>query len=444
MVFESLGQKIQETMKKLRGRGKLSEEDVAAALREVRLALLEADVNFRVARKFVKRVQERAVGSEVMDSLTPGQQVVKIVHAELTELMGGKQRGLTFASQPPTVIMLVGLQGSGKTTSCAKLARHLQGRGRHPQLVAADIYRPAAVDQLQQLGSQIDVPVTVMDASPEEIALAGLEEARDGRRDTVLIDTAGRLHIDEDMMAELERIAETVDMQECLLVVDAMTGQDAVNVAEEFSRRLDISGIFLTKLDGDTRGGAALSVLDVTGCPVKLVGTGEKPEDIEVFHPDRMASRILGMGDMMSLIEKAEQKFDHDRAREMEARLREDRFTLDDFLEQLQQVKDMGPLDQLMSMLPGMSGKLPAGELDDSELVRTQAIIQSMTPQERKSPEIIKRSRRRRIARGSGTKVQDVNRLLKQFSKTRDMIRQLTKAGRGKTPRSLKDLGLPF
>ncbi|MFO8060037.1 MAG: signal recognition particle protein [Bacillota bacterium] len=445
MVFEGLGQKLQETMRKLRGRGKLSEGDVDAALREVRLALLEADVNFKVARKFVNRIRERAVGGEVMQSLTPGQQVVKIVHEELTQLMGGRQRSLVFSSQPPTVIILAGLQGSGKTTGCAKLARHLQGRGRHPLLVAADVYRPAAVDQLQQLGAQIEVPVVHMDGRPEDIARAGYSQAKKTGRDTVIIDTAGRLHIDEDMMDELERITDSVEVHEALLVVDAMTGQDAVNVAQEFSARIDITGVFLTKLDGDTRGGAALSVLDVTGCPIKFAGVGEKLQDLEAFHPDRMASRILGMGDVLTLIEKAEEKFDRDSAAKMEKTLREGRFTLEDFLEQLQQVKEMGPLDQLMSMIPGMGKQgMPMGEVDEGELVKIEAIIQSMTPEERKSPEIVKRSRRRRIARGSGTRVQDVNRLLKQFNQMQMLFRQLSGGGRGKLPKKLRGIVPPF
>ena len=445
MVFEGLGQRLQETMRKLRGKGKLNEEDVDVALREVRLALLEADVNFKVAKKFVAKIRDRVVGVEVMESLTPGQQVVKIVAEELTELMGGKQKGLTISSQPPTVIMLAGLQGSGKTTGCAKLAKHLQGRGRHPLLVAADVYRPAAVDQLQQLGAQIGVPVVHLDAKPEDIARAGLSEAKKTGKDTVIIDTAGRLHIDENMMSELQRITQSVKIDEALLVVDAMTGQDAVNVAQEFSDRIEISGIFLTKLDGDTRGGAALSVLDVTGCPIKFAGTGEKVEDLEIFHPDRMASRILGMGDVMTLIEKAEKKFDRESAMKMEKTMREGRFTLEDFLEQLQQVRDMGPLDQLMGMIPGMGKqKMPAGEVDETELGRIEAIIRSMTPEERRKPEIVKRSRRRRIARGSGTRVQDVNRLLKQFNQMQQMFRQLSGGGKGKLPRNLRGLQPPF
>jgi len=443
VAFESLGEKIQETMRRLRGKGKLSEEDVDSALREVRLALLEADVNFKVARKFIKSVRERVVGEEVTGSLTPGQQVVKVVQEELTDLMGGENQGIDFASSPPTVIMLAGLQGSGKTTTCAKLARHFSSKGRHPLLVAADVYRPAAIEQLRQMGDRIDVPVTVLDASPEDIARAGYGEAKKGKKDTVIIDTAGRLHIDEDMMEELKRVTQAVQVHESLLVVDAMTGQDAVNVAEQFSEDLDVSGIILTKLDGDTRGGAALSVRDVTGCPIKFVGTGEGIEDLEAFHPDRMASRILGMGDVMTLIEKAESKVDTAGAREMERKLREDEFTLDDFLDQLEQVQDMGPLDQLMSMIPGMGQKMPAAEIDERDLLRTKAIIQSMTREERTEPDIVKRSRRRRIARGSGTRVQDVNRLLKQYKQTRDMIKQLTQGGGGKAARRLGKMQIP-
>jgi len=444
MVFESLGKKLQDTMQKLKGKGKLSEEDVDAALRDVRLALLEADVNFKVARKFIKRIKERAVGTEVTESLTPGQQVVKIVHEELTELMGGENQGISFASSPPTVIMLVGLQGSGKTTTAAKLAKHLVSRGRHPLLVAADVYRPAAIDQLQQLGERMDVPVTVEDDKPEEIVKSGFEQAKEDKKDTIVIDTAGRLNIDEEMMAELQRISEAIDIHETLLVVDAMTGQDAVNVAQDFSDNIDISGIVLTKLDGDTRGGAALSVLDVTGCPIKFAGTGEGIEDLEKYHPDRMASRILGMGDVMTLIEKAGEKIDQDEAKEVERKLREDKFTLDDFLDQLDQVQDMGPLDQLMSMMPGMGQKMPDAEVDESELIKTKAIIQSMTKEERENPDIIKRSRRRRIARGSGARVQDVNRLLKQYKQTREMIKQLTQGGQGKAAQRLKNMRLPF
>ncbi len=439
MAFESLSERIQGALKKLRGRGKLSEADVDAAMREVRMALLEADVNFRVARSFVNRVKERAVGVEVMESLTPGQQVVKVVNEELTSLMGGSERRLETASQPPTVIMLLGLQGSGKTTTAAKLARLLRGRGRHPVMVAGDIHRPAAADQLEQLGATIEVPVRRPrnDEDPATLVKNAVTEARKGGQDTVIVDTAGRLHIDGDLMEELASMASAVQVDEMLLVLDAMTGQDAVTMAEEFTSRISVTGIVLTKLDGDARGGAALSVLEVTGCPIKFSGVGEKLEDLEVFHPERMASRILGMGDVLTLIEKAEQGMDEERARQLSERLMSDQFTLDDFLEQLQQVRQMGPLDQLMSMIPGASKQLGAAEVDEGELVKTEAIIRSMTPEERARPDIIKRSRRRRIATGSGTRVQDVNRLLKQYQATRDMLKQMSRGGmpRGKMPR---------
>ncbi|MFO7941835.1 MAG: signal recognition particle protein [Bacillota bacterium] len=442
MAFETLGERIQGALKKLRGRGKLSEKDVDAAMREVRMALLEADVNFRVARSFTGRVKERAVGSEVMESLTPGQQVVKIVKDELTTLMGESERRLETAPRPPTVIMLLGLQGSGKTTTAAKLARHLRGRGRQPMLVAGDVHRPAAADQLQQLGDKIEVNVRRPGDSegPVELVRNAVSEARKSGSDTVIVDTAGRLHIDEELMNELQSMAEAVDVTELLLVLDAMTGQDAVTMAEEFSSRIPITGIVLTKLDGDARGGAALSVLEVTGCPIKFSGVGEKIEDLEVFHPERMASRILGMGDVLTLIEKAERSMDETKAKELSERLLKDQFTLDDFLEQLQQVREMGPLDQLMSMIPGAAKQMGSAEIDEDELVKTEAIIRSMTPKERANPDIIKRSRRRRIAAGSGTRVQDVNRLLKQYRTTREMFRQVSK---GKMPRG-KMPKMPF
>ncbi|MFP4200906.1 MAG: signal recognition particle protein [Clostridia bacterium] len=442
MAFETLGERIQGALKKLRGRGKLSEKDVDAAMREVRMALLEADVNFRVARSFTERVKERAVGAEVMGSLTPGQQVVKIVKDELTSLMGENERRLETAPRPPTVIMLLGLQGSGKTTTAAKLARHLRGRGRQPMLVAGDVHRPAAADQLQQLGDKIEVRVRRPEDNegPAKLVKNAVSEARRTGADTVIVDTAGRLHIDEELMEELQSMAEAVEVTEQLLVLDAMTGQDAVTMAEEFNSRIPITGVVLTKLDGDARGGAALSVLEVTGCPIKFSGVGEKIEDLEVFHPERMASRILGMGDVLTLIEKAERSMDETRAKELGERLLKDQFTLDDFLEQLQQVKDMGPLDQLMSMIPGAAKQMGAAKIDEDELVKTEAIIRSMTPDERSNPDIIKRSRRRRIAQGSGTRVQDVNRLLKQYRTTREMFKQVSK---GKMPRG-KMPKMPF
>ncbi len=446
MAFESLSEKLQATFRKLRGRGKLSEQDVDRALREVRLALLEADVNFKVARDFTKRVRDRSVGQEVLESLTPGQQVVKIVHEELTRLMGEREQRLTFSGRPPTVMMLVGLQGSGKTTTTGKLARHLHTQGRQPVLVAADVYRPAAAEQLEQLGGQLGLPVIRPDEdeAPEALVARAVTQAEKDGNDVVLIDTAGRLHIDEDLMGELQTIQSTVSVHESLLVLDAMTGQDAVNMAESFSEHIDISGVVLTKLDGDARGGAALSVLEVTGCPVKLVGTGEKLDALEIFHPERMSSRILGMGDVLTLIEKAEQSIDQDKARKMQQRLRDDTFTLDDFLEQLEEMRNLGPIDQLLSMIPGMAKQnLDAGQIDEAELNRVAAIIQSMTYEERENPEIIKRSRRRRIAQGSGTRVQDVNRLLKQYQATREMIRQFAQ-GKGPGSKKMKNLKLPF
>jgi len=412
MAFEGLAEKLQETFRKLRGKGKLSERDVKEALREVRLALLEADVNFRVVKDFVKRVQERATGQEVMKSLTPGQQVVKIVHEELTELMGGAEARISVSSRPPTVVMLVGLQGSGKTTTAAKLSLSLLRSGRNPLLVAADTQRPAAIDQLQTLGASIDIPVFEQGdrVSPVSIARNALDEARSTARDTVIIDTAGRLHIDEQLMDQLGQIKDAVEPDEILLVVDAMTGQDAVLVAEKFDGLLNIDGVILTKLDGDTRGGAALSVRAVTGKPIKFVGVGEKLDGLEAFHPERMASRILGMGDVMTLIERAQTNIDEEKAREMERKLRKAEFTFEDFLDQLEQVRNMGPLDELLSMIPGFAGtrQLKNLQVDDRELGRIEAIINSMTRDERVNPDIIDGSRRRRIARGSGTRPQDV------------------------------------
>jgi len=443
MAFEGLAEKLQETFRKLRGKGKLSERDVKEALREVRLALLEADVNFRVVKDFVKRVQERATGQEVMKSLTPGQQVVKIVHEELTELMGGAEARISVSSRPPTVVMLVGLQGSGKTTTAAKLSLSLLRSGRNPLLVAADTQRPAAIDQLQTLGASIDIPVFEQGdrVSPVTIARNALDEARSTARDTVIIDTAGRLHIDEQLMDQLGQIKDAVEPDEILLVVDAMTGQDAVLVAEKFDGLLNIDGVILTKLDGDTRGGAALSVRAVTGKPIKFVGVGEKLDGLEAFHPERMASRILGMGDVMTLIERAQTNIDEEKAREMERKLRKAEFTFEDFLDQLEQVRNMGPLDELLSMIPGFAGtrQLKNLQVDDRELGRIEAIINSMTRDERVNPDIIDGSRRRRIARGSGTRPQDVNRLVKQFKQTRQLIRQF--AG-GKRLRGLPKL--PF
>ncbi|SES66878.1 signal recognition particle subunit FFH/SRP54 (srp54) [Natronincola peptidivorans] len=444
MVFEGLAEKLQNTLKKLKGKGKLTEKDVSEAMREVKLALLEADVNFKVVKDFVKKVKERAVGVDVLESLTPGQQVVKIVNEELTSLMGETQSKLTFASKPPTIIMLVGLQGAGKTTTSGKLAGLLKKQGKRPLLIAGDIYRPAAIKQLQVVGNQVDVPVFTMGdkLSPVDIAKAGVEHGISHGNDIIIIDTAGRLHINEELMEELQSVKAIVKPHEILLVIDSMTGQDAVNVAEEFNGKLGIDGVILTKLDGDTRGGAALSVRTVTHKPIKFVGLGEKLEDLEPFYPDRMASRILGMGDVLSLIEKAQASFDENKAKELHSKMKNQQFTFEDFLEQLQQVKNMGPISQLMEMIPGAGGKqLKNLEMDEKELVYIQAIIQSMTREERQNPAIINGSRRKRIAKGSGTTVQQVNRLIKQFDQTRKMMKQfadmektMKKGGKPKFP----------
>ena len=446
-MFQGLAEKLQETFRKLRGKGKLSEADVNEAMREVRLALLEADVNFKVVKDFINRIRERAVGEEVMQSLTPGQQVVKIVYEELTGLMGSTSSRLQFSSRPPTVIMLVGLQGSGKTTTCGKLAHLLAKQGKRPLLVAADIYRPAAIKQLQVLGSQLGVPVFSMGQMPPvDICKGALEYASSHGRDTIIIDTAGRLHINAELMEELKSLRETVKPHEILLVVDAMTGQDAVNVAQAFHQQLGLDGVILTKLDGDTRGGAALSIRAVTGCPIKFAGVGEKLDALEPFHPDRMASRILGMGDILTLIEKAQAQSDAAKALELEKKLRRQEFTLEDFLAQLQQMKSMGPLDQLLGMIPGLGGARQLKELqkefDPRELVRVEAIINSMTPEERRNPAILNGSRRKRIARGSGTRVQDVNRVLKQFEEIRRMMKQFADLGSAKGKKGILRLPL--
>ncbi len=441
MVFENLSNKLQETLRKLKGKGKLNEKDVDAALREVRLALLEADVNFKVVKDFIAKVKERCLGKEVLESLTPGQQVIKIVNDELTMLMGQSVAKLNHASNPPTIVMMVGLQGSGKTTSSAKLANLLKKKNHTPLLVAADIYRPAAIKQLQVLGEELDVPVFQMgQQDPVTTVKAALEQAKRNRHDYLIIDTAGRLHVDEELMDELGRMEKAASPHEILLVVDAMTGQDAVNVAQSFRDKLGLTGVVLTKLDGDTRGGAALSVRAVTGCPVKFAGLGEKTDAFEPFHPDRMSSRILGMGDVLTLIEKAQSSFDHKQAQEMEKKLRTQKLTLDDFLEQMQQLKKMGPLNQIMDMMPGMGGlgkKLKGMSIDEREFVKVEAIIKSMTKKERLDPMIINSSRRKRIASGSGTKVQDVNNLLKQFDMMQKMMKQMGKMGKkgkGKFP----------
>ncbi|MGI6091464.1 MAG: signal recognition particle protein [Veillonellaceae bacterium] len=448
MVFEGLADKLQQTFKKLRGKGKLSESDVNDAMREVRMALLEADVNFKVVKDFITKVKERAVGQEVLGSLTPGQHVIKIVNEELTNLMGGTQSRITISSRPPTIIMLVGLQGAGKTTTAGKLALLLKKQNKRPLLVAADVYRPAAIKQLQVLGEQLELPVfTIEDnKNPVEIAEKAIEYANSHARDLIIIDTAGRLHINQELMQELKAIKATVKPHEILLVVDAMTGQDAVTVAESFNNDLGLDGVILTKLDGDARGGAALSVKAVTGQPIKFAGMGEKLDALEPFHPDRMASRILGMGDVLSLIEKAQTNMDLEQAKEMEKKLRKEDFTLDDFLDQLQQVKKLGPLEQVLSMLPGMGNiknQLKDAKIDEKELGRVEAIIRSMTKKERRDPAIINGSRRKRIAVGSGTKVQDVNKLLKQFAEAKKMMKRfqsMQKSGK----KSLGGFKLPF
>jgi len=448
MVFEGLANRLQDTFNRLRGKGKLTESDVKEAMREVRLALLEADVNFKVVKDFVEKVRERAIGQEVLQSLTPGQHVIKIVNEELTALMGGEQAKLEKSKQSPTVIMMVGLQGAGKTTHTGKLARLLQKDKKQPLLVAGDIYRPAAIKQLQVLGEQLKVPVFSLgdQVSPVEIAKKSLEHAKVHGYDYLLIDTAGRLHIDEALMDELKQIKETVNPDEILLVVDAMTGQDAVNVAESFNNQLNVTGAILTKLDGDTRGGAALSIRAVTGTPIKFAGTGEKIDAIEPFHPDRMASRILGMGDVLTLIEKAQAAVDQDKAMEMERKLRTADFTLEDFLDQLQQVKKLGPLDQILGMLPGMN-KMKGMQnmtVDDKQIGRIEAIIRSMTPNERIEPKVINSSRRQRIAKGSGTTVQEVNRLLKQFEEMQKMMKQFSGMAKKMKGKKGKGFKLPF
>ncbi|HBJ8588810.1 TPA: signal recognition particle protein [Listeria monocytogenes] len=437
MAFEGLAGRLQETMNKIRGKGKVNEADVKEMMREVRLALLEADVNFKVVKQFIKTVSERAVGADVMKSLTPGQQVIKIVQEELTSLMGGEESKIGTADRPPTVIMMVGLQGAGKTTTSGKLANLLRKKyNRKPLLVAADIYRPAAIKQLETLGKQLDMPVFSLgdQVSPVEIAKQAIAKAKEEHLDYVIIDTAGRLHIDETLMDELKQVKEIATPTEILLVVDSMTGQDAVNVAQSFNEQLEITGVVLTKLDGDTRGGAALSIRSVTGKPIKFIATGEKMEALETFHPDRMASRILGMGDVLSLIEKAQTDVDTEKMKAMEQKMKDNSMTLDDFLEQLQQVKQMGPLDELLKMMPGankMKG-LDNMNVDDKQLGHIEAIIESMTKNEKDNPDIINASRRKRIARGSGRPVQEINRLLKQFGEMKKMMKQMTGGGKGK------------
>ncbi len=427
-MFESLGDKLAEAFKKFKNKGKLTEADVKAGMREIKLALLEADVNFKVVRDFVKTVTERAVGSEVLESLVPAQQIVKIVNEELTSLMGGSNAKLAIAPKPPTVIMMCGLQGSGKTTHTGKLSLMYKKQGKHPLMVACDVYRPAAIKQLQTLGEQIDVPVFTMGdkISPVEIAKAAVEHAKKNGNDMVFLDTAGRLQIDEVLMNELKDIKSAVTPDEILLVVNSMIGQESVNVSETFNNLLDITGVILTMLDGDTRGGAALSIRCVTGKPIKFVGTGEKMDAIEPFHPDRMASRILGMGDVLSLIEKAEQAYDQKKAAELEKKIRESSFTLDDYLDQFKQVRNMGSMEEIMGMLPGVKpGQLKDAKIDEKQIDRMEAIILSMTPNERRDASIIGGSRKKRIAAGSGTTVEEVNKLLNQYSQVNKLMKQM-------------------
>lgn len=433
MIFENLADRLQETFKKLRGHGKLTADGVNATMREIRIALLEADVNFKVVKDFIKKIKERAVGQEVLESLTPAQAVIKIVNEELTALMGQTQSHINISPKAPTIIMMVGLQGAGKTTSAGKLGLMFKKQGKHPLMVAADIYRPAAIKQLQVLGSQIDIPVFAKEDCKDAVRIANeaIDYAKSHANDIVIIDTAGRLHIDENLMQELKSIKEDVKPHEILLVVDAMTGQDAVNVAESFNNDLGLDGVILTKMDGDARGGAALSVKAVTGCPIKFVGAGEKLEALEPFYPDRMASRILGMGDVLTLIEKAQTAFDAEEAKKMEKAFRKNEFTLDDFLSQLNQVRKLGSFENILGMIPGMGGlKKKLGDVDidmnGKEIKHIEAIIRAMTPEEKRNTKIINGSRRKRIAMGSGTKVQEVNKLLKQFDEMKKMMKKMS------------------
>ena len=444
MAFEGLSDKLSAAFKRLRSKGKLSEADVKEAMREVRLALLEADVNYKVAKDFTNAVTQRAVGAQVMESLTPAQMVIKIVNEELTQLMGGEAARLASASKPPCIVMMCGLQGSGKTTHSGKLGKMLKAKGHRPLLVACDVYRPAAITQLQVVGERAGVPVFEMGtANPVDIAKKAVAHARDHGNDYVILDTAGRLHVDEQLMDELKNVKAAVSPQEILLVVDAMTGQDAVNVASAFNEALGIDGVMLTKLDGDTRGGAALSVRAVTGKPIKFAGTGEKLDDLEVFHPERMASRILGMGDVMSLIEKAEQQIDQKEAQELARKLQQDKFDLNDMLEQLRQVRKMGDLKNMLGMIPGVGKQLKDVDIDERQFGRVEAIMLSMTPAERSKPELINPSRKRRIAAGSGMKVEDVNRLLKQYESMRQLMKQMKGMGKkgGRGMRGLAGMG---
>ncbi|HIW11857.1 MAG TPA: signal recognition particle protein [Candidatus Salinicoccus stercoripullorum] len=448
MAFEGLGERLQATMDRIKSKGKVTESDIKVMMREVRLALLEADVNFKVVKQFINQVKERALGSDVMQSLTPGQQVIKIVKEELTDLMGGDNQKINLSQKPPTVIMMVGLQGAGKTTTAGKLALHLRKNfNKKPLLVAGDIYRPAAIDQLETVGRQIDVPVFALGdkVKPQQIVTEALDHARAEHLDTVIIDTAGRLHIDEALMDELKDIKEIATPDEIMLVVDSMTGQDAVNVAESFNDLLDITGVTLTKLDGDTRGGAALSIRSVTDKPIKFAGMSEKMDGLETFHPDRMAQRILGMGDVLSIIEKAQATVDEDEQKVLQQKIKDQSFTLDDFLEQMDQVKNLGPLDELLKMMPGANKikGLDKMQMSGNEIDHVQAIIRSMTMDERENPSKINASRKKRIARGSGRTLQEVNRLLKQFNEMKKMMKQMTsQKGRKKNP--FGNMGLPF
>ncbi len=444
MAFEGLSEKLSGAFKRLRNKGKLTESDVKEAMREVRLALLEADVNYKVAKEFTNKVTERAIGSDVMESLTPAQMVIKIVNEELTALMGSETSRLEFSSKPPTVIMMCGLQGSGKTTHSGKLALMLKNQNHRPLLVACDVYRPAAIEQLKVVGNKAGVSVFEMgQQNPVKIAKEAIKHAKDYGNDIVILDTAGRLHIDEELMNELKELKAEVNPNEILLVIDSMTGQDAVNVAKSFNELLEITGVIITKLDGDTRGGAALSVKQVTGCPIKFAGVGEKLEDLEQFHPDRMASRILGMGDMLTLIEQAENKLDEKKAEEVAKKMMQNKMDFNDLLDQFRQIKKMGPLKGILSKLPGMGNKLDGVDIDDRAIDWTEAIILSMTPAEREKPDLINPSRKRRIAAGSGRSVEEVNRLLKQLREMQKMMRQMNGKGKKRRMRMPPGMDIP-
>ena len=446
MAFEGLTEKLSNSFKKLKGKGRLSEADVKEAMREIRLALLEADVSYKVVKDFIKKVTERAVGTDVLESLTPAQMIIKIVNEELTALMGSENQKIRLASQPPTVVMLVGLQGAGKTTNGAKIAGLYKKQGKNPLLVACDIYRPAAIKQLQVVGAQLDIPVFEMgQTNPVDIAKAAIAHAIRHGNDMVFLDTAGRLHVDEALMDELKAIKAAVNPHEILLVVDAMTGQDAVNAAQTFNEYLDVDGVMLSKLDGDARGGAALSVRAVTGKPIKFIGIGEKLDQIEPFHPSRMASRILGMGDVLTLIEKAEAAFDQKKAEELEQKLRTNKFTLADFYDQLVQFKGMGSMDEIAGMIPGLNaGALKGASIDEKALAHTEAIIQSMTPYERDNPSVLNHSRKRRIAAGAGVKVEEINKLLKQFEQMNTLMKQFSGPGAQKKMKRMSRMGGMF